>query len=98
MHSFEGVPPGIESAVSPRTAQRYLARLLPGALRFQQVIRKAVIERCEPRPLEQLFPSGLSPLESLLRRHWRAPNSVSRLWQGLKVLVGAAAGLEEARP
>ena len=98
VHSFEGVWPGIEQAVSARTAQRYLARLLPDALRLQQAIRRAVMERCEPRPLEQLFPSGLSPPVGLLHRQWRAPDSVSALWRGLKMLVGGAAGLDVSIP
>jgi hypothetical protein len=94
VHSHQGVLPGIERAVSARTAQRYLARCLPEALTIQQHIRRAVLERCEPRPWEQLFPSGLSPPQGLLRRRWQAPDSAQQLWRGLAVLFGGAVGLE----
>ena len=94
VHSYKGVLSGVERSVSARTAQRYLARCLPEALIIQQHIRRAVMERCEPRPWEQLFPSGLSPPEGLLRRRWRAPDSVEQLWRGLTILFSGAVGLE----
>lgn len=77
----------LEGLRSRRTAQRWLARALPHALQIQQVIRKAVIERCEPRPVETLFPCGLPPPEGLTRRRWRDPTSVFRLWRGLALLI-----------
>ena len=79
---------------SPRTQQRWLVRALPYALRLQQAIRLAVIERCEPRPVETLFPGGLSPPESLLRRSWRDPPALDKLWRALAFLTGGALGLE----
>lgn len=93
VHSHHAIFPGIEQSVSARTVQRYLARCLPEALTIQQRIRRAVLERCEPRPLEQLFPSGLSPPQGLLRRRWRSPNSVCALWRGIMILLGGATEL-----
>lgn len=84
---FEGGP-------DRRTVQRWLRRAVPRALGTQQAIRRAVIERSEPRPMEMLFPRGLSPPETLTRRRWKAPDEVSQLWRGLFLLFSGAIGLE----
>ena len=90
LHTSPEVLPELEGHVSPRTASRWLRRVLPRALELQQAVRRAVIERCEPRPIERLFPAGLSPPRGLVCRRWRDPSAVSTLWRALAVLfVGA---------
>ncbi len=74
----------------PRTQQRWLARALPYAMRLQQAVRRAVIERSEPRPVETMFPGGLSPPGTVMRRSWRVPPAVEKLWRGLAFLMGGA--------
>ena len=93
VHTHEPVFPDLGSTPSPRTAQRWLARTLPQALATQQAIRLAVIERCEPRPVESLFPSGLSPPEGFSRRRWRDPPQAAILWRAFALLLGAASRL-----
>ena len=78
---------------SPRTVQRWLSRALPMAMEFQQAIRLAVIERSEPRPVETLFPGGLSPPGQVVRRPWRDPPALDKLWRALAMLLGGALGL-----
>ena len=74
---------------SSRTLQRWLKRALPNARKTQQAFRLAVIERCEPRPVETLFPRGLSPpVED--RRPWRDLPAVSGLWQAYAFIIGAS--------
>lgn len=77
-----------------RTVQRWLNRALPRALETQHAIRRAVIERSEPRPMEMLFPRGLAPPDGLTRRRWKAPTEVWTLWRGLFLLFGGAIGLK----
>ena len=92
-------PPAIAAlGGSRRTIQRWLRRALVLAPQTLQGIRRAVIERCEPRPVEQLFPRGVSPPERLRRRYWRAPASVSTLWQALAFFVGGVVALEISPP
>jgi len=80
----------LETRGDPRSVQRWLRRLLPHAMAIQQAVRLAVIERCEPRPVEQLFPSGLSPPDHLSRRPWRDPSGTNQLWRALALLLGGA--------
>jgi len=80
--------------VSPRTMLRWLRRALPRAMAIQQAIREAVIERCEPRPVEQLFPSGLPPPGGLVRRCWTDAAATFALWRGFGLLFGAAIELD----
>lgn len=87
------VIPDLYGKVSSRTQQRWLGRALPYAMEIQQAIRLAVIERSEPRPVETLFPGGLSPPVHLTRRSWRDPPAVEKLWRALAFLVGGALGL-----
>lgn len=77
-----------------RTVSRWLHRALPLALETQQAIRRAVIERSEPRPMEMLFPRGVAPPEHLTRRRWKARSEVWQLWTGLFLLFGGATGLQ----
>jgi len=84
------VLPELQGHVHERTVERWLQRVLPHALEIEQSTRRAVMERCEPRPVERLFPTGLSPPEGLLRRRWRDPSAVVTLWRALALLfVGA---------
>lgn len=83
---------------SRRTVQRWLRRALPMAADTLQAVRRAVIERSEPRPMEQLFPRGLPPPDELQRRHWRSPASVSTLWQACALLIGGAVALNVNAP
>lgn len=83
----------MDQAGSTRSAQRWLCRALPCADMFAQAARRAVIERSEPRPVEHLFPAGLSPPDGLARRRWRAPLAVGQLWTGLATIVQGAVAL-----
>ena len=94
LHNRQPSTENLPIAVSPRTTLRWLGRALPHALEIQQAIREAVIERCEPRPIEQLFPNGLSPPAGLLRRRWRNTASTITLWRSFALLFGAAVFLD----
>jgi hypothetical protein len=78
---------------SSRSLQRWLQRASAQALELQHAIRSALIERCEPRPVEHLFPGGLSPPESLTRRRWKEPDSVATLHRALAMLFAGAVKL-----
>lgn len=75
-------------APSPRTLQRWLRAALRHALAIQGALRRAVIERAEPQPIEQVFPTGLPPPQRSGRR-WANPDLVTSLYRGLAL---AAAG------
>ncbi len=87
LHRHDPVFPDIDGCGSRRTVQRWLARVRPYAMAIQQAIRLAVIERSEPRPVERLFPQGLSPPRGLLRRRWKDPRPVGRLWRALVIAI-----------
>jgi len=87
LHRHEPVVPSLDAAVSRRTLQRWLRRALGRAMTIQQAIRLAVIQRCEPRPVESLFRWGLPPPPSLMHRAWKDPLLVGRLWRGLTYAV-----------
>jgi hypothetical protein len=90
LHNVAEVSHALDNHACSRTVQRWLRRLCGRALEIQQAIRNALIERCEPRPVEHLFPKGLSPPESLSQRRWREPESVATLHRALTMLfVGA---------
>jgi hypothetical protein len=89
----DDVLPDLQGQVHERTVERWLHRALPHALEIEQSIRRAVLERCEPRPVERLFPTGLSPPEGLLRRRWRDPSLVGILWRALALLLVGAVEL-----
>jgi len=81
----------LEDHVSPRTVGRWFQRAVSRAVHLEQALRHAVIERSEPRPVEQLFPKGLSPPEKLLRRRWRQDRSeLASLYRSLAFLFGGA--------
>ena len=83
----------LEGHAAFRTVQRWLGRALDRVDELLHYLRHAVIERCEPRPVEHLFPSGHDPPAQLLRRRWRRPVEVARLWQALAWLFGGAIAL-----
>jgi hypothetical protein len=90
LHTSPEVLPALEGHVSPRTTSRWLGRMLPRALELHQAMRRAVIERCEPRPIERLFPAGLSPPRGLQCRRWRDPSSVATLWRAFAIVLAGA--------
>ncbi len=83
-----------ESCASRRTSQRWLHKLSPDALKIQQALRRAVVERSEPRPVEILFRGGLPPPKDLLRHPWKDPPSVAALWRAFAILLRGALGLD----
>lgn len=94
VHRVRDVHEDLESCPCPRTVQRWMSRALPVAMRIQQAIRLSIIERSEPRPVERLFPGGLSPPRGLVGRHWRDPLQVVQLWRGLALLLGSSTRLQ----
>ena len=93
LHNAGEVSHALEEHRCSRTVQRWLRRASDKALEIQQAIRSALIERCEPRPVEHLFPRGLSPPESLTRRRWKEPESVTTLHRALTMLFAGAVEL-----
>jgi hypothetical protein len=93
IRTYQEVLEELEGHGSRRNVQRWLRRFQPRAMGIQQAIRLAVIERCEPRPLERIFPAGLDPPESVRRKRWQDGSMVGRLWTGLALLLGAACDL-----
>ena len=87
------VVPELETHGSFRTVQRWGGRAAARADEVLHYTRLTVIERSEPRPVEHLFPSGLSPPDGLLRRRWRRPREIQRLWQALAWLFAGAIAL-----
>lgn len=87
---------GLEECGSDRTVQRWLARAQAQAVEIAQAIRLMLIMRIEPRPLETMFPGGLSPPRSLIRKHWKHTEYVAALWSGYTMLLVAAR--EHGRP
>jgi len=75
---------------SERTLQRWSRRAQRVALQVQQAIRRALIERSEPRPVEQLFKGGLSPPGAPTAD----PSPVSTLQRGLSMALQGAHALE----
>ncbi|MBI4933412.1 MAG: hypothetical protein HY828_06005 [Actinobacteria bacterium] len=91
--SAPSVVEDVDDRPCPRTVQRWLLRAQRYAMEIQQAIRLAVIERSEPRPVETLFPGGLSPPDHLVRRRWRDPPALDKLWRALALLMSGARGL-----
>jgi len=88
-----GLPAGHRQPAR-RRVQRWLRRALATALQLQVDLRRAIIERCEPRPVEQLFPGGVSPPPAVRRRPWADPGRVTTLVGGLELLLGGASKLQ----
>jgi len=87
VHTFE-TP--FHDGPAPRTILRWHRRARENALDTQHAIRAVLVERCEPRPVEQLFPGGVSPPGCLLRHGWRDLGRTSTLCQGLTMLFRGA--------
>jgi hypothetical protein len=97
VHAYDELDPALEARGSRRTVQRWLHALLPDAVRLQQALRTAVVERFEPQPVERLFPGGLSPPDGIRRRRWKDPDKTYALATGLVFLIrGAEAGASSA--
>ena len=79
----------LEDVRSERTLQRWRQRAARVALHVQQALRHALIERCEPRPVEHLFEGGLSPPGSPTD-----PPAVTKLKRGLSMGIVGARRLE----
>jgi hypothetical protein len=93
LHNTSEVDHALDDHGCSRTVQRWLRRASAQALELQQAIRSALIERCEPRPVEHLFPGGLSPPELLTRRRWKEPDLVGTLHRALAMLFAGAVKL-----
>lgn len=90
LHRHEPVLDALAERPSRRTVQRWLARALPHADETATALRRAVIERSEPRPMEHFVGGGRSPP---LRR-WGDPGAVITLHSGLSLLYEGAAALD----
>ena len=94
VHRHEVELPALEAVASRRAVQNWLHRLLPAASRVEGALRTAAIERSEPRPVERLFPGGLSPPVDARQRRWKDPGATYRLATGLAILARGAAALD----
>ena len=77
------------SAPDGRTIHRYIQAAKKVAVYTHQFIREVLIDIGEPRPLELVFKSGLSPPENLMKRYQdlRRGKSVKILWQTTAMLL-----------
>ena len=89
------LPAEFSEEVSPRTVSRYLKSAKAKAVETQQFIREALMERTEPRPIEEIFFGGPHPPESLLKRQRAEPEKASTLWRALAMLLNGAKALNE---
>jgi len=89
------LPAEFSEDVSPRTVSRHLKLAKAKAVETQQFIREALIEKMEPRPIEEIFCGGLDPPESLLKKQRAEPEKASTLWRALAMLRKGARSLNE---
>lgn len=94
LHRHRARLPELEGTASLRTLQRWLRRTAAVGLAIQQAVRRAIIERCEPRPAEHLLLAGRDPPVRILAPGWANPNGVEALWRGLALLFRGAVELE----
>ncbi|MFH1468991.1 MAG: hypothetical protein ABIO70_31685 [Pseudomonadota bacterium] len=94
VQTYDEVVEDLEGVGARRTVQRWLRGLAPSGLRLQQALRTAVIERLEPKPVEDLFPGGVSPPWSIGCRRWKAPEEVYSLATALTFLFAGALALK----
>lgn len=80
------LPGEFSEDVSARTVARYLWSARRVATETQQFIREVLIQKIEPRPVEELFPGGLDPPESLRRKQSKEPDTAWSLWRALHML------------
>lgn len=85
--SHDPVLPALVERPSRRTVQRWLRRARGHADETALALRRAVIERSEPRPMESHIGGGLSPPAD--RRRWADPSQISKLHSGLCLLLQA---------
>jgi hypothetical protein len=90
LHRHEPAVAALSESPSPRTVQRWLRRALCCAASTALSLRRAVIERCEPRPVERYVKGGLSPPS----RRWGDPSAVTSLRSGLQHLFEGADALD----
>ena len=88
------LPGELADSVSERTLARHLKRAKEAAEETQQFIREVLIEKREPRPVEDLFQGGLDPPESLLKKQRREPEKASTLYRALVMLLAGAKALD----
>lgn len=90
LHRHEPATAALSSTPSARTVQRWLRRALPHADETATALRRAVIERSEPRPMESYVGGGLSPPA----RRWGEPSAVITLRSALSLLHEGAVALD----
>jgi len=87
VHDHQPVLPSVAERPSRRTVQRWLRRARRHADETALALRRAVIERSEPRPMESHIGGGLSPPAD--RRRWADPSAIFKLHSGLSLLLQA---------
>jgi len=80
----------LEDSPSERTIQRWMQRALSQSDQSMQALRRAVIERSEPRPVENIVRGGLSPPHLPRQRYWKQPTRVSFIRSGFTFLFAGA--------
>ena len=90
LHRHEPALDALSERPSPRTVQRWLRRALPHADETSTALRRAVIERSEPRPMESHVGGGLSPPN----RRWGDRSAIITLRSGLFHLIEGAVALD----
>lgn len=77
-----------------RTVQRWLHRLRPDSLRWHVAIRKALLDRLAPRPLEEILPTAGIPPPGGCARFSSGSVEVWPLRSGLWLAVEGARALD----
>ena len=90
LHRREPILEALAERPSSRTVQRWLERARQHADETATALRRAVIERSEPRPMESYVGGGLSPPH----RRWGGPSAVWPLHSSLTLLYEGAAALD----
>jgi transposase len=80
------LPGELSEDISARTVVRHLSSAKALAVETQQAIREVLIRKTEPRPVEELFPGGLDPPESLRWKQSKEPDTAGTLWRALFML------------
>jgi len=80
------LPGAVSEDISARTVVRHLQSAKAVAAETQQFIREVLIRKMEPRPVEELFPGGLDPPETLRRKRFKEPDTAWTLWRALHML------------
>lgn len=90
LHQHEPALDALVESPSGRTVQRWLRRALIHADETATALRRAVIERSEPRPMENYVGGGLSPPHG----RWGSSSAVWPLHSGLTLLYEGAVALD----